>query len=128
MHWQPQLHYWPQPPETDSEVAEPEAVAEEEVKPEAVTEEVKASNEVVAVSALLLLPAGRRRRRASILAEQRIAAIYKKEEEDDGWNLLIFSYVDIGAPVAHHTAYKKTKTNSANKNARNFTFQTIAFE
>ena len=58
-------------------MTEPEAVAEEEVEPEAVTEEVEASNEAIAASALLLLPAPARRsrRRASILAEQRIAAI-----------------------------------------------------
>nr|POF11227.1 hypothetical protein CFP56_79300 [Quercus suber] len=43
--------------EADSEVAEPEAVVEEEVEPEVVTEEVESSNEVVAASALLLLPA-----------------------------------------------------------------------
>ena len=59
-------------------MAEPEAVIEEEVEqPKAVTEEVEASNEAMAASALLLLPAPARRsrRRASILAEQRIAAI-----------------------------------------------------
>ena len=67
--------------EADSEVAEPEAIVEEEVKLEAVTEEVEASNEAVAISALLLLPAPTRRSRrcASVLAEQRIATIYKKE-------------------------------------------------
>nr|POE50495.1 hypothetical protein CFP56_74013 [Quercus suber] len=71
--------------EADSEVSMPEVVAEEEVKLEAVTEEVEASNEAVAASALLLLPAlaGRSRRRASILVEQRIAAIYKKEDKED---------------------------------------------
>ena len=71
--------------EADSEVAEPEFVIEE-VEPEAVAEEVEASNDAVAIHALLLLPAtGSRgsRRSASILTKQRIASIYEKEDDED---------------------------------------------